>query len=62
MERQEIHQRMQAAWQRIEYHKGQLDIYGPDNVKMREHHRWWMGYERGRVSGLKVAYKMAGGQ
>ena len=60
MERQKIYLQMQAAWKQMRYHEGMLNH--AKNEKLREHHKWWMGYERGRASGLRVAYQMAGGK
>jgi hypothetical protein len=57
MEHKQIFHRLTQAWQRMKYHEGMLQ--NAHNEKLREHHKWWMGYERGRVSGLQVALKMA---
>lgn len=59
MERQEIFAAMTHCYQEIERHKELRD--SAEHASIRAHHQWWMGYERGRASGLKVAYEMAGG-
>jgi|TARA_B100000073_G_C23455125_1_gene460996 hypothetical protein len=60
MERQEILAAMTHCYREIQRHEKLRDK--AENARDREHHQWWMGYERGRASGLQMAYQMAGGK